>query len=83
MHEVNAETMVCIRHALNERASASGSGVVLGGPTGRPPRAALFKGRQIESCQKIMLCNRNKIQCFLVTIYFITAQTSANVEQTI
>jgi len=48
------------------------SGVVMGAD-GRPPRAALFKGRQIESCQKIMLCKRNKIRLFLVTIYFITA----------
>ena len=30
------------------------------------PRAALFKGRQIERtfCQKIMLCERNKIRLF-------------------
>ena len=28
------------------------SGVVMGGPTGRPPRAALFKGQQIESVVK-------------------------------
>ena len=41
------------------------SGVVMGGgATGRSPRAALVEGRQIESCQKIMLCKRNKIRLF-------------------
>jgi len=34
------------------------SGVVMGGPTGQPPRAALFKGRQIESVVKKLCCVR-------------------------
>jgi len=48
------------------------SGVMIGGPTGRSPRAALVKGRHIESCQKLC-CNRNKINSVLATIHFISA----------
>jgi len=36
-----------------------------GGPTGRLPRAAFVKGRHIESCPKITLCKRNKINSVL------------------
>ena len=54
------------------------SGIVIGGPMGWPPRAALVKGWHIESCQKIMLCKKNKIN----SVILFLLQTSANVEQT-
>ena len=50
------------------------SGVVTGGPTGRPHRAAPIKERHIESCHKIRLCKRNKINSvFIATTYFVSA----------